>query len=160
METFPAGGWELADYDAFEDWTSSLKTLGNSSRIMELVTFIYGLRIRFDRVCTVVSPEETSDVEDDEDFGPAPAFAAGTYALESVRRADPRLAEIDGVEYWDQDPKVWPSLSSRFPLLTSCLLVRELCYEATGLSTSRRFDHRSLFVLYRIPLTLLLRGRC
>lgn len=111
MEALAPGGWDLDEYDTFEDWTSGLKLLGNSSRVAAAVTFVYGLRIRFERLCTVADPGDGSSEDDDEEDEPpsAPAFAAGTAALRAARTRRTTVAEVDEIEIYDQEPKVLPS---------------------------------------------------
>ena len=118
MDRFPSGGWQLEDYEGFDAWTRSLKLLGNSSRVSAVVSFIFRLRIRFERLSTPVSPDESESSEssdDDDKPSTAPAFAAGTAALGAIRaggRAGGTIVtEIDGVEFCDNDPRVsLPSL--------------------------------------------------
>lgn len=105
MEACSPGGWDLGRYDAFEAWARSLKQLGPTWRVSSTVTFIYGLRIRFEQLCTSLDGEVSED-EEEEEPPAGSSFAAGTAALGAIRARRNVVTEADGVEYCDQDPKV------------------------------------------------------
>ena len=103
MGKFPAGGWDLDDYDTFSAWGRELKQLPGSKSVRELTLRVVALSVRLQTACM---PEEHDEEPSDEDGHDYPAPAPVLPVIRSKPRApvDEALVADDGLK--TNDPKV------------------------------------------------------
>jgi hypothetical protein len=115
MSAFPAGSWDLSEFETFSVWADGLRKLEGSRSLNAVIKNLYSLHVRFVDVMTPVEYED-----DDEDLPPPPTRAPPSSKGDTIHsRPVPKGGSSQLPESFANDPPVRnPFLA--FSILAAC----------------------------------------